>query len=131
MADAATNYVEGLVLDAMLNGVSFTPPSAVYVALFETATDDSGGGSEISGGSYIRQAASFTSPTQVDGMAQCENVDELSFTDMPAATVTHAAVFDAESAGNMLYHGALATQREVQAGDTFKFDPGEFKVRMD
>lgn len=131
MADAATNYVEEAVLNAMLRGVSFTPPSTVYVALFEAATDDTGGGTEVSGGSYARKAASFTAAAQVSGKAECENDAAIEFTDMPAVTVTHAAIFDASTSGNMLYHGPLATQRDVAAGDTFKFDAGELTVRMD
>lgn len=131
MADAATNYVEEAVLNEMLRGVDFTPPTSVYVALFETATDDAGGGTEVSGGSYARQTVSFTAATQVSGMAECSNDAAIEFVDMPAVTVTHAAIFDASTAGNMLYHGALSTQRDVAAGDTFKFDAGELTVRMD
>ena len=44
---------------------------------------------------------------------------------MPAATVTHAALMDALTAGNMLLHAALTASKTVGAGDTLSFSAGD------
>jgi len=38
-----------------------------------------------------------------------------------AATASHFAVYDAVSAGNLLFHGALSSSVSIAVGDTVKF----------
>jgi hypothetical protein len=54
-----TDYLENKIIDHMLRNQAYTPPSTVYVALFTTATGDDGSGTEVSGGSYARQAVTL------------------------------------------------------------------------
>lgn len=42
------------VIDHLLGNVSFTPPATLYAALYTVAPTESGGGVEVSGGSYAR-----------------------------------------------------------------------------
>ena len=51
-----TDFLENKIIDHMLRNQAYTPPTTVYVALFTTATTDAGGGTEVSGGAYARQA---------------------------------------------------------------------------
>lgn len=46
-------------------------------------------------------------------------------------TVTHFGVFDASTAGNLLYWGALTTSKAVGSGDTASFAVGELDVTLD
>ena len=55
-----TDYLEGKLSDHTVRHVSYTSPTTVYLALFTSATDDTGGGTECTGGSYARQAAAFS-----------------------------------------------------------------------
>mgnify|MGYP000656172872 FL=1 len=55
---AMSNYLENKLVDHIFRGVSFTAPAALHVALFTAAPSDSGGGTEVSGGSYARAALS-------------------------------------------------------------------------
>ena len=56
-----TDYLEDKVLDHVFGGTAYTAPSTLYVALFTVSPGDDGtGGTEVSGGAYARQTATFT-----------------------------------------------------------------------
>ena len=55
-----TTYLSNKVLDHVLRNTSYTSPTTAYMGLFTTTTDVSGGGTEVSGGSYVRQSVSVT-----------------------------------------------------------------------
>lgn len=56
MAGSFSNFLEGSLLDHVFGSVDYTPPVTFYVALFTVTPSDSGGGTEVSGGSYARVA---------------------------------------------------------------------------
>lgn len=56
---ALSDYAEKLLLDWMMTNGSATRPTAWYVALYTAAPSDSGGGTEVSGNGYSRQAVTF------------------------------------------------------------------------
>ena len=58
---AASDYLENKVLDHTLATTAYTAPSAVYVGLYTSSPGDDDSGTEVSGGSYARQAGSFAS----------------------------------------------------------------------
>jgi len=60
---AKSYYLDNAVLQAVLAAVQYTSPSAVYVALYTSAPGPTGGGTEVSGGSYQRTACTFGAPT--------------------------------------------------------------------
>ena len=45
-------------------------------------------------------------------------------------TVTHTAVLDASSSGNMLMENALTASKVIASGDVFRFQAGEFDVTL-
>ena len=55
-----SDYLEDKVLDHVFGGNAYTAPSTLYVALYTVAPTDTGGGTEVSGGAYARQTATFT-----------------------------------------------------------------------
>lgn len=117
---AMSDYLENLVLENVLNNGANPASTSVYVALATTPTDDAGGGTEVSGGSYARviRTGGFT----VSGVAtRAGNTAIIPFPTATAdwGTVTHVKIFDALVAGNLLFHGALTTPRLVENGDTF------------
>lgn len=121
---AKSDYLENKILDHVLKVAAYTQPANVYVALFTAAPSDSGGGTEVAGGSYARQTSTWAAAS---GGATA-NSASINFPNMPACTVTHVALFDAVSGGNMLYHGALTASQVVAAGNTFTFAIGELDV---
>lgn len=119
---AMSDYLENKVLNLILRATAFSPPATVYLALFTTATSDASPGTEVTGGSYARKAVTFTAPS-TPGVT--DNSGAVSFSNMPAATVTYAALFDAATAGNMLLHAPLTASKTVGAGDTLSFAVGD------
>jgi len=50
-----TNYAEDKLRDHLLGITAYTMPTDVYLALYTAAPDETGGGTECTGGSYARQ----------------------------------------------------------------------------
>jgi hypothetical protein len=46
-------------------------------------------------------------------------------------TISHAALMDAATGGNMLFHDALSSSREIKTNDIFKFDTGDITNSID
>ena len=127
---ALSDYAEKAILDWIMGGATPTRPSARYVALFTAAPNDAGGGTEVSTGSYARQAATWDAATSGTGVTA--NADAQSFTASGASwgSITHVAVFDAATTGNLLWHGAITTARTVNDGDTITFAIGAIDLTM-
>ena len=127
MAGNLSDYLEDKVLDHILGTTTYTKPSAVYVALYTAAPSDTGGGTQVSGGSYARQAATFDA--SVSGATQ--NSSNLDFVAMPACTVVAIGIFDALTAGNLLVWGTLATNKSLDSGDTLRIAIGDLDISLD
>jgi hypothetical protein len=125
-----TNYLEGKIIDHMLRNQSYTPPTTIYLALFTAAPGEAGGGTEVSGGSYARQAVTLTAAS---GAGASENSADITFPTATAdwGTITHCALFDAATSGNMLMYTALDASKTVNNGDTLKFSAGDLDVTVD
>jgi hypothetical protein len=128
---ALSNYAEAELLDHLLAVGAFTAPTNVYAALSTADPLDTGAGiAEPAGGAYARQAVTFNAAT--GDPTECNNNGDITFPTATASwgTITHFALFDAVSGGNMLVHGALTSSRAVGDGDTFRFLNGNLKVRL-
>lgn len=123
-----TDYAENKILNLMRN-VAWTQFNA-YVALFTAAPSDAGGGTEVSGGSYARQLIGLTEATGSGGATS--NASDITFPTASAdwGTVTHMAIFDAVSGGNMIMHSVLDASKTIASGDTYKFNAGELDVTV-
>jgi len=123
---AASNYLEDAVLDHVLGNTSYTPAGTLYLGLFTNdstnAADNLEAGTltdEISGNAYVRKSVTFGSSSS----GSASNSATVTFD--PATgnwgTITHLAVLDASSAGNVLFWGALTTSKTIESGDTMQF----------
>lgn len=123
---AMTDYLEQALLNHVLRNVPFSSPTSVYIALFTSAPGEAGGGTEVSGGGYARQAITFTAPAN----GQVSNLADVSFPVATAdwGTVTHFALFDAATAGNMLLYGAFSLSKIVQVGDQLIIRAGDLVI---
>ncbi len=117
--DAKSDYLEAAVLNAVLRNVSYTSPSTVYVALYTASPSDVGGGTEVTGGSYARQIITFSAPSG----GVCASSGSVTFPVATAdwGTVVAMGIFDALSAGNLLYYGTLAASKSVLTNDQISF----------
>ena len=124
-----SDYYENKVIDHMLRNQAFTPPATVYVGLYTAAPTDAGGGTEVSGGSYARQAVTLAAAS--NGATQ--NSADITFPTATAdwGTIVAAGLFDAASAGNLLAWNNLTASKTVNSGDTFKITAGSLTISVD
>lgn len=125
-----SDYLEDKVLDHVFGGTAYTAPTTLYVALYTVAPTDTGGGTEVSGGSYARQTAAFTvsgtNPTTASNSAAIE---------FPTATadlgtIVAVGVMDASSSGNLLAYANLDASKTVSTGDVFRFNAGDLDITL-
>jgi hypothetical protein len=128
-----SDYLEVEVRKHIFRTGSFTKPTVLAVALFTAAPSDSGGGTEVSGGSYARVDvppldANWSGASSTSGLT--DNVSAITFPTATAdwGTITHVGIFDATSGGNLLFHGALTASKTVTNGDTFSFAAGALDI---
>ena len=128
---ALSDHAEKLVLDWLMTTGAATRPTEWFVALYTAAPSDAGGGTEVSGSGYSRQAIAFGAASSPDGTT--DNTGAVSFTASGGSwgTITHVGIFDASTAGNLLWHGALAASRTVNDGDTLSFAVGAVTLTLD
>ena len=125
---AMSNYLENALINATLRNTSYTSPSVVYAALFTTDPTDAGTGTEVSGGSYARQAITFGAPS--NGASTNSAAVEFPQATGNWGTITHFGIYDASSSGNLLYHGALTSSKTIETGDVFKFAISNISVTL-
>ena len=126
---AMSDFLENALINATLRNTTYTSPADVYVGLFTTDPTDDGSGTEVSGGSYAREIATFAAPSNGSSSTNAD-------VQFPQATanwgvVTHFAIFDALSGGNMLYHGILTAAKTIETGDVFKIASGNLTVTLE
>ena len=129
-----SDFLEQRLLNVIFRTQAAYKPTAIYIELFTAAPDDSGGGTEVTGGAYARQQvtqadAQWNAPG-VAGLT--DNVNDITFPVATAnwGTVTHMAIFDAVTAGNLLFHRILVASKVVNTDDTFKFAAGDLDVTL-
>lgn len=123
-----SNYLENALINATLRATNFTAPTTVYVSLHTADPTDAGTGTEVSGGSYTRKSATFAAPSNG---ASATSAD-VTFDQATASwgTITHIAIWDALTTGNMLYHTPLTTSKAIDTGDIFKIASGSLTVTL-
>ena len=127
MAGNLSNHLENKLLDHFLGTTAYTMPTTVYVALYTVAPDDTGGGTQVTGGSYARQIATFVAASS----GATENSGNIDFAGMPAVTTVAIGIFDALTSGNLLLHGTLTTNKITDAGDTLRIATGDLDISID
>lgn len=125
---AITNYLEDKLLDHVFKNTAFTQPSGLFLALYTAAPSDTGGGTEVSGGSYARKSLSFAASS--GGSIATDAVADFGTATANWGTITHVAVLDAVTSGNFLWHGALTASKTVNDGDTFKVASGSLTCTL-
>lgn len=132
---ALSDFIEAAILNHFFRNTDVgVPPANVYIALSTAATTDAGGTTEPVGNGYVRKTVSTTGSFGAPGAAgSISNLAELAFAAAAGGTwgtITHVAIMDAATAGNMLYHGALAASRTVNDGDVFRFAIGALTLSL-
>jgi len=138
---ALSDYLEAKYLDLTYNGVAFTPPASLYIALYTSNPTDADVGTEVSGGGYARAqvhpngggAPAFNLAVADGAGMMVTNAQDIEFAAATAAwgTVTHFGMKDAATGGHLLHHGALDQSQTVNSGGIFRIAAGALKLRME
>lgn len=113
-------YLDDEILDAIFNNSTFTVGANLYLALYTTNPTAANTGTEVTGGSYARQAASFAASS---GGAITTDAD-ITFTNLPSATITHYGILDALTGGNLIVYGQLPVTIIANSGDDVTISAG-------
>lgn len=132
---AASNYLENKVLDHVLTATSYTAPATRYLALFTNTSGNAAANleagtltDEVTGGSYARKAVTFGAASS--GTSATNATVTFDAATANWGTVTHVAVMDALTGGNVLFWGQATTAKTIETGDTFQVSSGNLSVSM-
>jgi hypothetical protein len=125
-----SDYLENKVLEHVFENSAYTAPSTLYAALFTVAPSDTGGGTEVSGGGYVRKTAAFTVSGTNPTTATNGSAIEYPTATAGYGTVVAVGVFDASSSGNLLAYANLDASKVVSTGDVFRFNAGDLDITL-
>ena len=122
-----TDTFETRVLTWVFTASSATRPTAWFIALYTAAPNDTGGGTEVSGGGYVRKSATFT----VSG----DTASNSGAIEYPTATgnygtVSHVGIFDASSGGNLIAYASLSVSKTMSTGEVLRMPAGDLDVTL-
>ena len=123
-----SNYLETALINGTLRGTTYTAPTTTYLALYTNDPTDADTGTEITGGSYVRQAITFSSPS--NGVTSNSSAIEFPQATADWGTITHVGIRDAVTSGNLLYHTPLDTSKTIANGDIFKITSTNLSVTL-
>tara|TARA_R110000796_G_scaffold56486_7_gene130846 strand:- start:4174 stop:4611 length:438 start_codon:yes stop_codon:yes gene_type:complete len=144
MSDAST-YTENRTLDFWLkaNSQSTSAPGTVYLALFTGSADSAGQAAatvtnleegvltdEVStaGTAYARQSVGFG--TISNGTVATSGTVTFPTATADFGTVSHVAVMDASTSGNVIFYGDLTSAKLIESGDTFQITAGSLTITL-
>lgn len=143
---AFSDYLENKLVDQIFRGQAYTFPSKLYVGLLTAAPSDTGGGTEVSGGSYARvetnaslaawagtqSAGSTTASTGTSATTSNNNAVTFPTPTANWGSVTHVGLYDASTGGNLLVWGALTVAKTINNGDSApSFQAAAFAFQID
>ena len=136
---AASNYLENKVLDHVLKYATapYTGVTNTYLALFNNTSTNAATNLEAgtltdetstSGTAYSRQILTWA--TASGGTSATNSTVTFSAATASWGTITHVAVMDASTSGNVLFYGAVTTSKTIDTGDTFQITSGNLTIAL-
>jgi hypothetical protein len=142
---AASNFLEAKLLDHALrvtayNASAFTASTTLYLALFNNTSGNAAANLEAgtltdetstSSTGYGRKAVAFAAASGTNPCSSATNAT-VTFDAATASwgTITHIAVMDAATSGNVLFYGAVTTSKTIDTGDTFQVSSGNLTISL-
>lgn len=131
---SASNYLENKLLDHVLSS-SYTRPSTLYLALFKNNASVAANlesnikTDEVSGNGYARVTISFAAAA--NGAASNSGIVTFSPATASWGTISHVAIMDASTSGNVLFWGAVTVPKLIETGDIFQIATSNLTVTLD
>ena len=130
---AMSDYLENKLIDHVFRGTAYSAPPTLYLGLLTSAASDVGGGTEVSSltSTYARvpmvanttlwsgtNAYGFTG-TSSGTSGNTANIIPITFASPNTnwGLVTSFGIYDAATAGNLLFYGNLNISKNINNGD--------------
>jgi hypothetical protein len=132
-----SDYLENALLNHILGGSDYTRPATVYIALLTAAPTDASTGTTITEANYTGYARKAVTNNATNFPAATggtkSNGTAITFVQCTGgtSTITHFAIVDAASAGNVIGWGALSSSLSISNGITPEFAIGALSVALD
>jgi hypothetical protein len=117
-----------------LNGRVTQNAGTTYLALFITAPDDTGAGTEITTAGtngYSRQAVTWGAPSGDPSVAANTNLITFGAFSSNLPEVPHLALMSAATGGTMLYYWTADAPKDPDNGDSITVDIGALTMSAD
>ncbi|HKV74598.1 MAG TPA: hypothetical protein VJN95_08765 [Gemmatimonadales bacterium] len=128
---AMSDALENSLIDFLFRAQSFTPPATYYAALYTAAPGETGGGTEVTGGSYARVgitgSLSAWAGTQSAGSTSASNGTSGTTSNNGAITfaaptanwgvVQAVGLLTALTVGTLHWYGSLTVSKTINNGD--------------
>lgn len=131
-------YLEDAVLQHVFMQTAMAQPANVFVALCTAQPSDDATGSTIvepTGGAYARVSTAGTDwvvgTTALVTSAQNGVVITFPTATGSWGTVTHVAICDAATGGNLLAYGTLSTPKQISVDDTASFAANSLVITLE
>ena len=134
---AASDYLENRLLDHVLKVASFTQPTTLHLGLFKNTSGSAAANLEAgiltdeistSGTAYARKSVAFGAASS--GTSATNATVTFDTATAQWGTVTHIAVLDASTGGNVLFWGAVTVSKLIDTGDTFQVSSGNLTITL-
>lgn len=134
---AASNYLENKLLDHVLTATGYTQPTTRYLALFNNVSTNAASNLEAgtltdevstSGTAYSRKAITFGAASSGSSASNATVTFDTATANW--GEITHVAVMDAATSGNVLFYGAVTTPKTIETGDTFQVASGNLTISL-
>jgi hypothetical protein len=132
---SASNYLENKVLDHTLRVTAYTQPSNLYLALFNNTSTNAAANleaniitDEVAEASYARKAVTFAAAVDGESATSANVTFDAALTSW--GSITHVAIMDALTTGNVLYWGEAAAAKTIDVGDIYQISTGNLTVSL-
>ena len=129
MADNLSNLAENALLEALFLKTTLSLTAPLVLALYTVAPSDTGGGTEVTGGSYARTAIGVMNSASGGTIT---NSADIVFPTATAdwGTVVAGGVFDSTGTPKFLCYATLTTSQNVVTGVAYSIPAGQLSFSL-
>lgn len=128
-----SDVTEGMMLDWFFGLDTITEPATLYLALSTADPGETGSTIAEPGDTYARQPVGVGTDNWTRTAGSVVNDNVITFPEAGASwgTITHVALFSAESGGTFYGSGGLTQSQAIGDGQTLSIPVGDLAITLD